>query len=59
VLCWIGIKAGNDEKLMAGEMHRVTLWLGGTMVVLGALYYFFVHRHMKKQTPLPPGAEVP
>jgi len=47
VLCWIGIKAGNDEKLMKGEMHAVTLWLGGAMLVLGALYYFFVHRHMK------------
>jgi hypothetical protein len=25
----------------------VTLWLGGAMVVLGSMYYFFVHRHMK------------
>jgi hypothetical protein len=32
---------------MKGEMQRVTLWLGGAMVVLGGLYYFFVHRHMK------------
>ncbi len=47
VLCWIGIKAGADEKLMKGEMHAVTLWLGGAMLVLGGLYYFFVHRHMK------------
>ena len=54
VLCWIGVKAGNDEKLMAGEMHRVTLWLGGAMLVLGALYYFFVHRHMKAGTPPAP-----
>jgi membrane protein DedA with SNARE-associated domain len=49
VLCWVGIKAGNDEKLMAGEMRAVTLWLGGAMVVLGAMYYFFVHRHMKAE----------
>jgi membrane protein DedA with SNARE-associated domain len=55
VLCWIGIKAGNDEKLMAGEMHRVTLWLGGAVVVLGALYYLFVHRQMKKANPPSPG----
>jgi membrane protein DedA with SNARE-associated domain len=47
VLCWVGIKAGADERLMKGEMQRVTLWLGGAMVVLGGLYYFFVHRHMK------------
>jgi len=42
VLCWVGVKAGNDEKLMAGEMHAITLWLGGAMLVLGGLYYFFV-----------------
>jgi len=54
VLCWIGIKAGNDEKLMKGEMHAVTLWLGGAMLVLGSLYYFFVHRHMKTGTGQPP-----
>ncbi len=55
VLCWIGIKAGNDEKLMKGEMHAVTLWLGGAMVVLGALYYGFVHRHMKAEKQPAPG----
>ena len=48
VLCWLGVKMGEDEKLMAGEMHRITLWLGGAMVLLGGLYYFFVHRHMKQ-----------
>lgn len=47
VLCWLGVKMGQDEKLMAGEMHRITLWLGGAMLLLGGLYYFFVHRHMK------------
>ncbi|MDB6110706.1 MAG: DedA [Pedosphaera sp.] len=50
ILCWVGIKMGQDEKLMAGELHRITLWVGGAMVVLGGIYYFFVHRHMK-QTP--------
>jgi hypothetical protein len=38
---------GQDEKLMKGELHRISLWLGGAMVLLGGLYYFFVHRHMK------------
>jgi membrane protein DedA with SNARE-associated domain len=49
VLCYVGIKMGQDEQLMKGELHRITIWLGGAMVVLGGLYYFFVHRHMKKK----------
>jgi membrane protein DedA with SNARE-associated domain len=49
VLCWLGIKMGQDEKLMAGELHRITMWLAGAMLVLGGVYYFFVHRHMKRQ----------
>jgi len=49
VLCWLGVKMGQDEQLMKGEYHRVTLWLAGAMLVLGGLYYFFVHRHMKKK----------
>ena len=47
VLCYVGIKMGQDEKLMQGQLHRVTLWLAGVMTVLGGMYYFFVHRHMK------------
>ena len=49
VLCWIGVKAGQDEALMKGELHRLSLWLGGALVVLGGFYYFFVHRHMKAE----------
>ena len=49
VLCYVGIKMGQDEQVMKGELHRITLWLAGAMVVLGGLYYFFVHRHMKKK----------
>ena len=37
---------GQDESLMKGEYHRITIWLAGAMLVLGGLYYFFVHRHM-------------
>jgi membrane protein DedA with SNARE-associated domain len=48
VLCYVGIKMGQDEQLMKGELHRISLWLGGAMLVLGGLYYFFVHRHMKR-----------
>lgn len=47
VLCWIGVVAGQDQKLLAMEMHRVTLWGGGAVAVLGAMYYFLVHRYMK------------
>jgi membrane protein DedA with SNARE-associated domain len=48
VLSYVGVQMGRDEKLMNGELHRITLWLAGAMVVLGGTYYFFVHRHMKK-----------
>jgi membrane protein DedA with SNARE-associated domain len=49
VLCYVGIKMGQDEKLMKGELHRISLWLGGAMLVMGGLYYVFVHRHMQKK----------
>jgi membrane protein DedA with SNARE-associated domain len=49
VLCYVGVKAGQDEKLMHGELHHVVIWLGGAVLVLGALYYLFVHRHMAKK----------
>jgi membrane protein DedA with SNARE-associated domain len=47
VLSWIGIVAGRDEKLMRGELHRVMLWIVGGAVILGAMYYFLVHRFMR------------
>jgi membrane protein DedA with SNARE-associated domain len=49
VLCWVGIQAGRDEALMRGEMHRVTLWAVGALAVLGAIYYFFVHRYSREE----------
>ncbi len=49
VLCYLGVKMGQDEGLMKGELRRISLWLGGAMLALGTLYYFFVHRHMKKK----------
>jgi membrane protein DedA with SNARE-associated domain len=45
VLCWLGVKVGAD--ITKGEMHRVTFWLIGFVGIVGAMYYFFVHRHMK------------
>jgi membrane protein DedA with SNARE-associated domain len=47
VLCYVGIKMGQDQELMRGEAHRISLWLGGAVLVLGAMYYLFVHRQMK------------
>jgi membrane protein DedA with SNARE-associated domain len=51
VLCWLGVKMGQDDRLMKGELHRLTLWLVGLLAVLGALYYFLVHRYMKENGP--------
>lgn len=48
VLCWVGVTAGQDEQLMQGSLHRISLWIGGLMLFLGVLYYFFVHRHMRR-----------
>jgi len=39
--------AGQDDQLMRGELHRISVWLVAAAVVLGGLYYIFVHRHMK------------
>jgi membrane protein DedA with SNARE-associated domain len=47
VLSWLGVKIGAD--ITKGEMHEVVFSVGGTALVLGGLYYFFVHRHMKKK----------
>jgi membrane protein DedA with SNARE-associated domain len=49
VLTWVGVQAGKDEALMNGELHRLTLWLVGGVVVLGAIYWAFVHRHLKAE----------
>ena len=51
VLAWLGIKAGQDEALMRGELHRITLWAVVAFVVMGGVYYLFVHRHMKVGKP--------
>jgi membrane protein DedA with SNARE-associated domain len=47
VLCWLGVKVGGD--ISKGEMHKVTYWLLGFLAAVGAMYYFFVHRHMKAE----------
>jgi len=47
VLCYVGVKMGQDEALMRGEARRVSLWLAGAMLFLGGSYYFFVYRQMQ------------
>lgn len=47
VLAWLGVKAGQDEALMRGELHSITIWGAGILAVLGVIYWFFVHRQMQ------------
>ena len=49
VLSWISILAGNNAKLMGGDLKTVTLWLSAAILVLGSLYYFLVHRYMRDE----------
>ena len=48
VLCWVGVEASKDQALMHGELRRITMWLGGAMIVMAGFYYLFVHRHMRR-----------
>jgi membrane protein DedA with SNARE-associated domain len=48
VLAWVGVTAGQDPELMSGSLHRISLWVGGLMLFLAALYYLFVHRYMRR-----------
>jgi membrane protein DedA with SNARE-associated domain len=47
VLAWIGVKAGEDIQ---HGVHTAKYWIVGIVAVLCALYYFFVHRHMKDRS---------
>jgi membrane protein DedA with SNARE-associated domain len=48
VLAFVSKIAGNDERLMHGEIREITLWAAGAALVLGAAYYFLVHRLSRK-----------
>ena len=50
VLCGLGVEVGADVS--KGEMHRVTIVLIAFLAVVGALYYAFVHRHMREASKL-------
>ena len=47
VLCWLGVKAGQDQALMNGELRSLTIWAAGLLAGLGLIYWFFVHRQMQ------------
>jgi membrane protein DedA with SNARE-associated domain len=49
VLCWVGVTAGSDPELLKGDMHRISLWGGSAVAVLGAMYYFLVYRFMNEK----------
>lgn len=49
VLCHLGIQAGKNDALMRGELRQVTIWAIAALIVLGAIYYFFVHRFTRKK----------
>lgn len=46
VLCWLGVNVG--DQIDRGEMQRVTVWLVCFLAVVSALYYWFVHRPIRK-----------
>jgi membrane protein DedA with SNARE-associated domain len=47
VLCWVGITMGADLRETTNLTHTLSKWLGLGALVVGGLYYFFVHRHMQ------------
>lgn len=47
VLCWVGVRMGQDLQRTENVMHTLSFWLGAFVLVIGGLYYFFVHRQMK------------
>jgi membrane protein DedA with SNARE-associated domain len=49
VLTWLGVTAGQDQELMNGSLHRITLWGSGVLLFLGGIYYAFVHRQMRSK----------
>jgi membrane protein DedA with SNARE-associated domain len=48
ILAYISRLAGHDEALMRGDIREITIWAAGGALVLGAAYYFLVHRLSRK-----------
>jgi membrane protein DedA with SNARE-associated domain len=51
VLCWLGIRFG--EEAQKAEYRQIVVETGVVVLALAAIYYFFVHRHMKQKTGAP------
>ena len=56
VLCWVGVRMGQDLQQAKNMTHTFSLWCAGLTVAIGGLYYLFVHRQMKKEAHLPSDA---
>jgi len=52
VLCWVGVRMGQDLQQAKNMTHTFSLWCGGVTVAICGLYYLFVHRQMKKDAAL-------
>jgi len=50
VLAYVGIAAGNDPALLAGDLHRLSLWCLGGGVVLMLIYWLGVRTSFKPST---------
>ena len=50
ILAWVGIKAGNDPRLLQGNLREILLWLLGLILALFCAYYFLVHRFIRKSS---------
>jgi membrane protein DedA with SNARE-associated domain len=44
VLAFVSKVAGNDQRLMHGDITEITLWASAAALVLGTAYYFLVYR---------------
>ncbi len=49
VLVWFGVKFGDDLSQSESVAKTASLWIGGAMLALGALYYAFVYRFMRAE----------
>jgi membrane protein DedA with SNARE-associated domain len=50
VLAWVSHIAGQDDRLMRGEIREITIWAAGAATVLGSAYYFLVYRMSSRDT---------
>lgn len=48
LLAWAGVLMARDIHQEEPAIRTLTLWAAGFALVTGGLYYFFVHRHLKK-----------